>query len=127
MKYLLNSFSSGFVLFAAACALSTPLKAETDFNSVSIGTGAVSGVYFPAGSAIFRLMNKEHARDATRCIIESTQVESLRHQHGPEARECRMNMSKRPRRNHSPLFKAKVAIDTIKGEKTPAELVGTGR
>ena len=31
-------------------------------------------------------------------------------------------MSKRPRRNHSPLFKAKVAIDAIKGEKTLAEL-----
>jgi transposase len=33
-----------------------------------------------------------------------------------------MTMSKRPRRNHSPLFKAKVAIDAIKGEKTLAEL-----
>jgi transposase-like protein len=33
-----------------------------------------------------------------------------------------MMMSKRPRRNHSPLFKAKVAIDAIKGEKTLAEL-----
>lgn len=31
-------------------------------------------------------------------------------------------MSKRPRRNHSPLFKAKVALDAIKGEKTLAEL-----
>ena len=31
-------------------------------------------------------------------------------------------MSKRPRRNHSPFFKAKVAIDAIKGEKTLAEL-----
>ena len=31
-------------------------------------------------------------------------------------------MSKRPRRNHSPLFKAKVAVDAIKGEKRLAEL-----
>ena len=31
-------------------------------------------------------------------------------------------MSKRPRRNHSPLFKAKVAVDAIRGEKTLAEL-----
>ena len=31
-------------------------------------------------------------------------------------------MSKRPRRNHSPVFKAKVAVDAIKGEKTLAEL-----
>ena len=33
-----------------------------------------------------------------------------------------MIMSKRPRRNHSPVFKAKVALDAIKGEKTLAEL-----
>lgn len=26
-------------------------------------------------------------------------------------------MSKRPRRNHSPAFKAKVALETIKGEQ----------
>ena len=31
-------------------------------------------------------------------------------------------MSKRPRRNHSPTFKAKVALDAIKGDKTLAEL-----
>jgi len=31
-------------------------------------------------------------------------------------------MSKRPRRNHSAIFKAKVAVDAIRGEKTLAEL-----
>ena len=31
-------------------------------------------------------------------------------------------MSRRPRRNHSPAFKAKVAMDAIKGERTLAEL-----
>ena len=31
-------------------------------------------------------------------------------------------MSKRPRRNHSPTFKAKVALAAVKGEKTLAEL-----
>jgi transposase-like protein len=31
-------------------------------------------------------------------------------------------MSKRTRRNHSPVFKAKVALAAIKGEKTLAEL-----
>ena len=31
-------------------------------------------------------------------------------------------MSKRPRRNHSPVFEAKVALATVKGEKTLAEL-----
>jgi len=31
-------------------------------------------------------------------------------------------MSKRPRRNHSPSFKAKVALAAVRGEKTLAEL-----
>ena len=31
-------------------------------------------------------------------------------------------MSKRARRNHSAIFKAKVAVDAIRGEKTLAEL-----
>jgi len=31
-------------------------------------------------------------------------------------------MSKRPRRNHSPAFKARVALAAVKGEKTLAEL-----
>lgn len=31
-------------------------------------------------------------------------------------------MTKRPRRNHSPAFKAKVALAAIKGEKTMVEL-----
>ncbi len=31
-------------------------------------------------------------------------------------------MSKRPRRNHSANFKAKVALDAVRGEKTLAEL-----
>jgi len=31
-------------------------------------------------------------------------------------------MSKRPRRNHSPAFKAKVALAAVKGEKTLSEL-----
>lgn len=31
-------------------------------------------------------------------------------------------MSKRPRRNHSPAFKAKVALDALKGDQTIVEL-----
>src|ERR1035441_10608659 len=41
---------------------------------------------------------------------------------GLDARESRRTMSKRPRRNHSSIFKAKVALDAIRGEKTLAEL-----
>ncbi len=35
---------------------------------------------------------------------------------------CREHMTKKPRRNHSSAFKAKVALVAIKGEKTLAEL-----
>ena len=31
-------------------------------------------------------------------------------------------MSRRPRRNHTPAFKAKVALAAIKGDKTPTDL-----
>ena len=31
-------------------------------------------------------------------------------------------MSKRPRRNHAPAFKAKVALEALKGERTIVEL-----
>jgi transposase len=31
-------------------------------------------------------------------------------------------MTRQPRRNHSPAFKAKVALAAVKGEKTLAEL-----
>jgi transposase len=33
-------------------------------------------------------------------------------------------MSKRPRRNHTPAFKAKVALAAMKGEKTLAPAIG---
>ncbi len=41
---------------------------------------------------------------------------------GYEPEKAEMSMSKRPRRNHSPAFRAKVAVDAIRGEKTLAEL-----
>ena len=31
-------------------------------------------------------------------------------------------MSKRPRRNHAPVFKAKVALEALKGDQTTVEL-----
>jgi transposase-like protein len=36
--------------------------------------------------------------------------------------EEEQHMSKRPRRNHAPAFKAKVALDALKGEQTIVEL-----
>ncbi len=39
---------------------------------VTIGTGGVTGVYYPTGGAICRLVNKDRARHGVRCTVEST-------------------------------------------------------
>ena len=39
---------------------------------VTIGTGGVTGVYYPTGGAICRLGNKDKATHLVRCTVEST-------------------------------------------------------
>ncbi len=61
------------VLGASALALagvSAPATAQTKF--VSIGTGGITGVYYPTGGAICRLMNKMRKETGIRCSVEST-------------------------------------------------------
>ncbi len=41
-------------------------------NFVTIGTGGVTGVYYPAGGAICRLVNKSRESHGLRCGVEST-------------------------------------------------------
>ena len=63
------------LLFAAAfvfcCALTiTPAQAKTSF--VTIGTGGVTGVYYPTGGAIAKIVNKKRKQYNLRCTVEST-------------------------------------------------------
>lgn len=44
--------------------------AEQQF--ISIGTGGVTGVYYPTGGAICRMMNKNRKEHGIRCSVEST-------------------------------------------------------
>ncbi len=55
--------------FALALA-STPSFAGQQF--VTIGTGGVTGVYYPTGGAICRLVNKTRKEHGIRCSVEST-------------------------------------------------------
>ncbi len=58
---------------ALACAFAvlavTPARADT---FVTIGTGGVTGVYYPTGGAICRLVNKGSSEHGIRCSVEST-------------------------------------------------------
>ncbi len=54
----------------AACVVSTTAVAEQTF--VTIGTGGVTGVYYPTGGAICSLVNKTRKDHGIRCSVEST-------------------------------------------------------
>jgi TRAP transporter TAXI family solute receptor len=61
---------------AAAMALGLGAAADTaaaqDRQFVTIGTGGVTGVYYPSGGAMCKLMNRETDRHGIRCTVEST-------------------------------------------------------
>ncbi len=67
----------GRIVLGAAVAVATYGMASTGAEAqnqrfISIGTGGVTGVYYPTGGAICRLVNRNRKEHGIRCSVEST-------------------------------------------------------
>ncbi|MDO6725836.1 MAG: TAXI family TRAP transporter solute-binding subunit [Cognatishimia sp.] len=66
---MMKNFKIGGALVAAAMTFGSGASAQ---EFISIGTGGVTGVYYPTGGAICRLVNKSRKEHGIRCAVEST-------------------------------------------------------
>src|SRR6267142_5403440 len=57
---------------AAVLVAMAPAATAQQQKFITIGTGGVTGVYYPAGGAICRLVNRDRAKHGLRCSVEST-------------------------------------------------------
>ena len=57
--------------FVATATLPQAASAQQQ-KFITIGTGGVTGVYYPAGGAICRLVNRDRSKHGLRCSVEST-------------------------------------------------------
>ena len=60
------------LVLGAAVSLGMMAGSASAQEFISIGTGGVTGVYYPTGGAICRLVNKSRKEHGIRCAVEST-------------------------------------------------------
>jgi uncharacterized protein len=62
----------GTALAVGVFALANPGAKAQEQTLITIGTGGVTGVYYPTGGSICRLVNKGRKEHGVRCSVEST-------------------------------------------------------
>jgi TRAP transporter TAXI family solute receptor len=60
------------VLAAGVLVATSPAETQAQQKFITIGTGGVTGVYYPTGGSICRLVNKDRKMHGVRCTVEST-------------------------------------------------------
>lgn len=58
--------------FGLTCLLVGSSMTQAATSKLTIGTGSVTGVYYPAGGAICRLINKDQKQHHLRCSVEAS-------------------------------------------------------
>ncbi len=69
MKHISKTLTSSLAVAGLAMGMAASASAN---EFISIGTGGVTGVYYPAGGAICRLVNANRSEHGIRCGVEST-------------------------------------------------------
>ena len=73
MKKMNLMFSLAIIAMMAIFPTNSQAADRAADKFITIGTGGVTGVYYPAGGAICRLMNKGRKSHGMRCTVESTE------------------------------------------------------
>lgn len=60
------------LVFTAVFFMAVPSNVESKTTFVTIGTGGITGVYYPTGGAIAKIVNQKRKEYGIRCTVEST-------------------------------------------------------